>query len=73
VIHGGTPEVLEGNWTGDLIAIEFPDLDRARAWYASDAYQRIVPLRAEHSEGEILLIDGVTAGHRATDILAPRG
>lgn len=70
VIHGAAPEVLEGSWTGDLVVIEFPDLERARAWYRSDAYRQIIPLRAEHSEGEIILVDGVLEPHRATDILS---
>lgn len=26
IIHGDRPLVKEGNWTGDLIVIEFPDL-----------------------------------------------
>jgi uncharacterized protein (DUF1330 family) len=30
IIHGAHPEVLEGSWRGDLIVIEFPDLDHAR-------------------------------------------
>ena len=46
VIHGARPEVREGAWRGDLIAIAFPDLDTARAWYESDAYRQIQPLRA---------------------------
>jgi uncharacterized protein (DUF1330 family) len=70
LIHGGRPEVLEGSWTGDLIVIEFPDADTARAWYESDAYQELIPLRAENSDGDILIIDGVSAGHRAPDVLA---
>jgi uncharacterized protein (DUF1330 family) len=69
IVHGAIPEVLEGNWTGHLIAIEFADLERARAWYRSEAYQRLIPLRADNSEGEIFLVDGVDADHRATDIL----
>ena len=70
LIHGARPEVLEGDWTGDLIVIAFPDLDRARAWYESPAYQEILPLRAENSEGEIILLEGVAQDHVATDILA---
>jgi uncharacterized protein (DUF1330 family) len=69
IIHGAIPEMLEGNWPGHLIAIEFADLERARAWYRSEAYQRLIPLRADNSEGEIFLVDGVDADHRATDIL----
>jgi uncharacterized protein (DUF1330 family) len=70
LIHGARPEVLEGDWRGDLIVIEFPDLDHARTWYRSPAYQAIAPLRADNADGEIVLLDGVEHGHRATDILA---
>jgi uncharacterized protein (DUF1330 family) len=70
IIHGGRAEVKEGSWTGDLIVIAFPDMDQARAWYDSPAYRRILPLRTEHSRGDILLIDGVSDDHKATDILA---
>ena len=70
-IHGAPrAEVLEGDWTGDLIVIEFPDYDSAKAWYESPAYQELIPLRADNSEGEILLIDGVPEGYRATELLA---
>jgi uncharacterized protein (DUF1330 family) len=72
IIHGATPEVQEGERVGDLIGIEFPDIERARAWYRSAAYQEIVPLRQQGSDGEILLIDGVGEDHRATDILRSR-
>ena len=33
LVHGGTPELLEGSWPGALIIIEFPDRERARGWY----------------------------------------
>jgi uncharacterized protein (DUF1330 family) len=67
VVHGARPGVREGSWTGDLIVIGFPDLAQARAWYESPAYQEIIPLRAANSEGEIILVEGVTENHRATD------
>jgi len=35
LVHGVTPEVMEGPWADATVIIEFPDLDRARAWYAS--------------------------------------
>lgn len=69
-VHGARAECVEGEWRGDLIVIEFPDLEKARAWYGSDAYREILPLRARNSRGTILLIDGVADPHRATDILA---
>ena len=39
--------------------IGFPDLDAARAWYDSRAYQEILPLRTRNSDGVTLLVDGI--------------
>lgn len=54
---------------GDLIVIEFPDMEAARQWYASPAYQAILPLRTGHASGAIFLVAGVPGDHVATDIL----
>ena len=69
IVHGGEFELLEGTWPGNLIVIEFPDREHARAWYKSDAYQHILALRTDNSQSDVILIDGVAAGHRATDVL----
>jgi uncharacterized protein (DUF1330 family) len=69
VVHGGPMELLEGRWDGDLVVIEFPDRECARGWYGSPAYQAILPLRTQHSVGDVILIDTVEAPHRATDVL----
>lgn len=68
-VHGGPIERLEGDWTGDLVVIEFPDVERARAWYRSAAYQRIVSLRTHHADGDVFLVEAVPDDHRATDVL----
>ena len=73
IVHGGEAELLEGGWPGFLIVIEFPDHDRASAWYHSDAYQQIMPLRTDHSESDVILVDGVGPEHLATDVLAVSG
>jgi len=70
IVHGGEVEVVEGSWPGFLIVIEFPDRGRAGAWYNSDAYQEIVALRTDNSQSDVILVDGVSSGHRATDVLA---
>jgi uncharacterized protein (DUF1330 family) len=54
-----------GEWPGVLVVIGFPDLDAARAWYDSPAYQEILPLRTRNSDGVTLLVDGVPEGYRA--------
>ncbi|GLV98636.1 DUF1330 domain-containing protein [Streptomyces lavendulae] len=66
LVHGNPVEVLEGSFSGDLVIIAFPDIERARAWYASPAYQEILPLRSRHIPGDILLVEGVPAGYDAT-------
>ncbi|MEV5689020.1 DUF1330 domain-containing protein [Streptomyces sp. NPDC052164] len=67
VIHGPPTQVLEGNWPGTMVLIEFSGLDVARAWYDSPAYQEILPLRSDHIEGDLLLIDGVGPGYDPAD------
>lgn len=70
IVHGAPPQVLEGAWSGDTVILEFPGVAEARAWYASDDYRAIKPLRTAHYEGPVVLIDGVPADHRSTDLLA---
>lgn len=69
-VHGDPVELLEGDFRGDLIVIEFPDMATARKWYASPGYQAILPLRTAHASGAIFLVEGVPDDHMATDILA---
>jgi uncharacterized protein (DUF1330 family) len=68
-IHGGPYRPLEGAWSGDLVVIEFPSMEHAKSWYESDAYQAIRPLRTEHTEGTVLLVQGVPEDHKGADIL----
>jgi uncharacterized protein (DUF1330 family) len=70
VIHGGAITEIEGQWPGSLIVIEFPSREAARAWYASDAYQAILPLRTRNAEGSAIIVDGVGPGYRATERIA---
>jgi uncharacterized protein (DUF1330 family) len=72
VVHGDQPEVLEGEFPGHLVVIGFPTREQARGWYDSPAYREILPLRLEHSTGTAFLVDGVGAGHEATDVLGGR-
>jgi len=73
LVHGDPPEVLEGDWHGDLIVIAFPDRAAAKAWYASPAYGKILPLRRANATGPVILVDDVGPDHRATDVLIRLG
>lgn len=70
VVHGAKVEVLEGQWPGDIVIIAFPDLTAARAWYASPAYQAILALRTDNSQGDVILVPGCGPNHRSVDLLA---
>jgi uncharacterized protein (DUF1330 family) len=64
-VHGTTVEVIEGEWPGTIVIIEFPDLERARGWYESPAYQQLLPLRTRHIRGDVILVDGVAPDYDA--------
>ncbi len=68
-VHGGPYQPLEGSWSGDLVVIEFPSMEHAKGWYDSDAYKAIRQLRIDHTEGDVLLVEGVAEGHKGVDIL----
>jgi uncharacterized protein (DUF1330 family) len=69
--HGGERQIMEGDLpAGDCILLRFPDMDHALRWYGSPAYGAIKALRSDHSNGHILLFDGTSENHKATDVLA---
>ncbi|WP_346537697.1 DUF1330 domain-containing protein [Micromonospora sp. DPT] len=58
-VHVPEVEVIEGDWPGTVVILEFPDRDAARAWYDSPAYQEILPLRTRNIGGALIIVDGV--------------
>ncbi|MGP3773933.1 DUF1330 domain-containing protein [Streptomyces sp. SDT5-1] len=65
LVHGTPGEWAEGEPLGSVVMAEFPDLDAAHAWYASPAYQEILPLRTDHVPGSLVFLDGVPEGYDA--------
>lgn len=70
LIHGGPVDVMDGNWSGDLVVIEFPSCENAHAWYASLEYQAILQLRTDNSDGGAFIVDGLPETYRAAEKLA---
>ncbi|MFI6504351.1 DUF1330 domain-containing protein [Nonomuraea typhae] len=70
LVHGGTVDVREGTWPGDVILVEFPSMAHARDFYDSAAYQAILPLRKKHLEGELIIVEGVEPGHDSAAMAA---
>ena len=52
-------EAVEGTPSPTSIVVRFPDKESARGWYHSDAYQAVVGLRHDHSEGMLVFADGI--------------
>lgn len=59
VVRGGEHELLEGEWDSKrIVVMEFPDMDAARAWWTSEQYEAIKPIRRGASTTNIILVDG---------------
>ncbi|NOX81717.1 MAG: DUF1330 domain-containing protein [Alphaproteobacteria bacterium] len=51
VLRGKLEKVLAGKADNQAVGIvKFPDYDALTAWYSSDAYQAIIPLRDEAAD-----------------------
>ena len=61
LVRGGASDTVEGGWQAKrVIVLEFPDMAAAKAWYASPAYQAILPLRLRYSKARFLMfVQGV--------------
>ena len=65
--HGGQPiiagtniEAVEGDWKPSrLVVVAFPNMDAAKAWYNSPAYQEILPIRTANTDDKIILVEGL--------------
>ena len=60
LVRGGTVDVLEGSWApSTIIVVEFPDIERARAWYASPDYASALAFRDDALSRSLILVDGI--------------
>lgn len=59
LVRGGKVTVLEGDWQPERVVVaEFDDLDAARSWYASDAYQAAKALREGAADLQMFAVAG---------------
>lgn len=60
VIRGGVLDVKEGfGAQGRLVAIRFPSLAQAQAWYESPSYQAIIPIRHRSGNTRTYIVEGL--------------
>jgi len=52
-------DILEGEWDGKRqVIIEFPDIEALHAWYNSDDYQPLIPIRQKAAHGHMIAVSG---------------
>ena len=58
--RGGQVDTLEGDWSPRrVVIIEFPSLERARAWCDSPEYAPAKLLRQKASTSRLIVVEGV--------------
>jgi uncharacterized protein (DUF1330 family) len=61
LVRGATVECLEGAWDPPrFVLLEFPDAERALAWWASPEYAPAKALRQSSAGTEMILVEGVS-------------
>ena len=60
IVRGAPTETLEGDWTPNrFVVIEFPTLEKAKAWWSSAEYAPAKKLRQETARSQMIVVDGV--------------
>lgn len=58
--RGGAAETLEGDHVAKRVVIlEFPDMARLKAWYASVEYSPLLAIRQATSRSTLIAIEGI--------------
>ena len=59
VVRGGATETLEGDWEpGRIVILEFPSLERAKAWWSSAGYAPAKAIRQAASHTKMIVVEG---------------
>ena len=59
IVRGGVTETLEGDWKpGRFVILEFPSVEKAKAWWSSDTYAPAKALRQSASHTQMIQAEG---------------
>ena len=62
VVRGGSVDVREGGWTpARLVVLEFPNVERARAWWDSPEYAPAKAIRQSCADSQLVITEGLPA------------
>ncbi len=60
IVRGGKAETLEGEWEpGRIVVLEFPSVEKAKAWWASDVYEGPKAIRHRAAHSKMLVVQGI--------------
>lgn len=58
--RGGAIEAMEGDFTSTgLVILEFPDMERARQWYASPEYGKALEVAERALTRRLIFVEGL--------------
>lgn len=58
-VRGGAVEAKEGGWMpARIVVLEFPSMEKARAWYHSPEYAPALALRHKAANAKLILVEG---------------
>jgi uncharacterized protein (DUF1330 family) len=61
LVRGAPVQCLEGEWDSPrFVLLEFPDAERARAWWSSPEYAPAKALRQASAGTDMILVEGVS-------------
>jgi uncharacterized protein (DUF1330 family) len=60
IARGGKTETLEGDWQpGRVVILEFPSIEKAKAWWSSEIYAPAKALRQATAVSRMIVVEGV--------------
>ena len=59
VVRGGKTDTLEGDWNPQrIVIIEFPSVEKAKAWWSSEEYAPAKALRQSCAVAKMIVAEG---------------
>jgi uncharacterized protein (DUF1330 family) len=60
LVRGGAHQTVEGDWKPNrLVVLEFPSMEQAKRWYASEEYREPLAMRLRAGRTNLVMVDGV--------------
>jgi uncharacterized protein (DUF1330 family) len=60
IVRGGNPVRLEGDWSPKrLVVIQFPSVEKAKAWFNSPEYAPAKAVRKEAALIKMVVVEGI--------------